>query len=404
MAWIKTENLSSGGGGGGLTPDQLKRLSRIGVPLRIDGDTSILSSGHLGYTNTGIIIDAFPDDGGAVDITVTMPDTTGTEFAAEIDNQSATDLNVIIKDFGGSTLETVPPTNAFAVFFDSLQSPAVTAWELMHKQGNPVPQLDPVKYSDFNGIAFSNLLVSCFTVSYLGSQMVNHPFSDIIAGSTYTVQFDQINKTGTFSQLVRIVSTDSDFTNPDLNRLITRGAVDLGSAAAVGWRKHAFQSDEKASFFSSNLNTDPIVINDDSVAPSFLGPIEMNSSSGISLVDAATGTMRNDTGRTISMTGTINYNPDKGGGGTTTLNLVSERSNDGVTWFGNLESRRSMEVSNNSESFGTKLSLIIDWLPNQQLRFRAWRVDGTLSFVSSTVAAIGENYVTPSLVWELSEL
>lgn len=160
-----------------------------------------------------------------------------------------------------------------------------------------------------------------------------------------------------------------------------------------------------ASFFASNLNTNDIIINDTPASPSFLGPLKLDHADEISLVDAANGTMRNDTGRLISMTGSISYNPDKGGGGTTTLNLISERSNDnGATWFGNVNSRRTVEISNNGESFGTKISSIIDWEPGQLLRFRAWRVAGSLSFVSTDVAALGETYTTPSIVWELSEI
>lgn len=160
-----------------------------------------------------------------------------------------------------------------------------------------------------------------------------------------------------------------------------------------------------ASFFASNLNTSDIVINDTPATPSFLGPLKLDHADEITLVDASNGTMRNDTGRTISMTGSISYNPDKGGGGPTTLNLISERSDDdGVTWFGNLNSRRTVEISNSGESFGTKISIITDWLPGQLLRFRAWRVSGLLSFVSTDVTALGETYTTPSLVWELSEI
>lgn len=160
-----------------------------------------------------------------------------------------------------------------------------------------------------------------------------------------------------------------------------------------------------ASFFASNASATAIVINDNPSNPSSLGPLKLDHADEITLVDAATGTMRNDTARTISMTGSISYNPDKGGGGTTTLNLISERSDDnGVTWFGNLNSRRTVEISNDGESFGTKISLITDWLPGQLLRFRAWRTSGLLSFVSTDATALGETYTTPSLVWELSEI
>lgn len=158
-----------------------------------------------------------------------------------------------------------------------------------------------------------------------------------------------------------------------------------------------------ASFFASSFDT--ITITDSTVLPSFLGPLTLDHNDEITLIDAVTGAVRNDSGRVITMTGSINYNPNKGGGGTTTLNLVSERSDDnGVTWFGNLNSRRSIEINNSGESFGTKLSLIVDWEPGQLLRFRAWRVSGSLVFESSDASALGQTFTTPSLVWELSEI
>lgn len=157
-----------------------------------------------------------------------------------------------------------------------------------------------------------------------------------------------------------------------------------------------------ASFFASSVTT--INIGTDSVNPSFLGPLTLDSATGITLTDAATGTVRNDSGRVITMTGSINYNPNVTGGGTTTLNLVSERSLDnGVTWAGNLESRRSMEINNTSESFGTKLSLILNWQPNQLLRFRAWVDTGSITLESTSATALGQTFTSPSVVWELSE-
>lgn len=161
---------------------------------------------------------------------------------------------------------------------------------------------------------------------------------------------------------------------------------------------------QRASFIATNANATDISITTSSTTPSFFGPLMDNLSSGISLVDATTGTLRNDTGRTISMTGTINFNPDKGGGGTTQLNIVSERATTlGGPWVGNLESKRTVEISNNSESFATKLSLIIDWEPNQLLRFRGWINGGSLDFVVSSVSAIGQTFVSPSIAWELTE-
>jgi hypothetical protein len=158
-----------------------------------------------------------------------------------------------------------------------------------------------------------------------------------------------------------------------------------------------------SSIFANSITT--TVVNSDPADPSYLLGLTIQHADDISLVDAATGAIVNDTGRTITMTGSISYNPVKGGGAAAQLNIVSERSNDlGVSWFGNLNSRRTVEVANSAESFGTKVSLIIDWEPDQWLRFRVWLGAGVLSFVSTSTIAMGETFVTPSIVWELAEI
>lgn len=156
--------------------------------------------------------------------------------------------------------------------------------------------------------------------------------------------------------------------------------------------------------FSASCSSN-VSIPSSSTSPAFLGPLTLDYAKGITLVNAAEGTVRNDTGRVITMSGSISYNPDKGGGGTTTLNIVSERSADGgTTWAGNLDSKRTVEISNNSESFGTKVSWVITWAPSELLRFRAWINGGTLDFVTSSDTALGQTFNTPSIIWLLTEM
>ena len=158
-----------------------------------------------------------------------------------------------------------------------------------------------------------------------------------------------------------------------------------------------------ASFSASCNSTVSVPV--DSANPAFLGPFTLDYAQDITLVNAAEGIVRNDSGRVITMSGSINYNPDKGGGGVTTLNLVSERSADnGTTWTGNLDSKRTVEIANTSESFQTLLSWIITWNPGELLRFRAWISGGTLNFVTSSDAALGQTFTSPSVVWILTEM
>lgn len=139
--------------------------------------------------------------------------------------------------------------------------------------------------------------------------------------------------------------------------------------------------------------------------PSYLAPITMIKARGIGIFNGADGSLINNTGSLLTMIGTISFNPDKGSGGAVGLEIISERSNDGgLTWFGNLESRRSVEISNSGESFGTKLSIVQDWAPLQLLRFRVWVSQGELTLVSTPTVVLGEEYTSPSIVWHLSAI
>jgi hypothetical protein len=161
--------------------------------------------------------------------------------------------------------------------------------------------------------------------------------------------------------------------------------------------------EHSSSFFATSVDTIPI--SQDSLSPSFFTGLSLAHADKIAIVDLPTGAMINNSGKTITMTGTVSINPTLSGGVTAALNIISERSNDGgLNWFGNLDSRRPVEVANSSESFGTKISLIIDWLPGQWLRFRLWTTVGNLSLVSTSATALGQTFATPSVVWELLEI
>lgn len=152
------------------------------------------------------------------------------------------------------------------------------------------------------------------------------------------------------------------------------------------------------------LSTDTIVISSDADSPSYLTGFTSEYLKGISLTDVATGTVRNDSGKTLNMMGTINYHPNASGA-VATLNIISERSADGITWEGNLSSRRTIEISNTGESFGTKASILLNWEPGHFLRFRFWVSTGNLQLESSTAAALGGQVFTcPALAWMLHEI
>ena len=159
-----------------------------------------------------------------------------------------------------------------------------------------------------------------------------------------------------------------------------------------------------ASFLATTNSVIPI--NGDSVNPSFL-PIDLLiAPDGVEIGTAAEGSVKNISGRLIrKMTGSVSFNPDVTGGGTKRIVIVSETSIDNqVTWQGNLNSIRKVEIGSATESFKTNVSLLIDWPDQAFLRFRAFDETGAgLDLVPESGTIMGQPFTGPALVWDLSE-
>lgn len=152
---------------------------------------------------------------------------------------------------------------------------------------------------------------------------------------------------------------------------------------------------------------DNITVNTDPNAPSFLTNLALDPGSFGASLDFLDGSVKNVSGRAIpQMVGTISFQPNKGGGGVTLLHLWSERSNDdGTTWTQNSNSLRAIEISNSGETFKTSLSAILNWAPDELIRFRIYALSGgSITFVSPTDTVLGGEVINGySVAWELSE-
>ena len=148
-----------------------------------------------------------------------------------------------------------------------------------------------------------------------------------------------------------------------------------------------------------------IPINNNPASPSFLTIDDASQSVGITLTDGATGTVRNDTGRVIEeMTGSISMYPEIGGGTLRRIVVVSEESVDNITWTGNLNSIRKIEVGSTSETFKTTISLYDNWPVGGYLRFRVYdEADGGLDLVPAAATILGQPFTGPSMIWSLLE-
>ena len=151
---------------------------------------------------------------------------------------------------------------------------------------------------------------------------------------------------------------------------------------------------------------DTISINEDMNNPSFFTGLTPIRTNGVDLYNSLDGSVINNSGRTIAwLEGTINFQPNKvSNGGISIIKLISERSIDGVNWYGNLNSLRSIEIPANGESFRTVISALDDWLPGEILRFRCYNsTNSDLLFEAPSDVILGETYTGPSLLWSLEE-
>lgn len=182
------------------------------------------------------------------------------------------------------------------------------------------------------------------------------------------------------------------------------GYIPMGGGGSGGSSGDENIPPNGAYFVAVSSSTINVGIDPDS--PSFITGLVIGSERGGFTVDA-NGAVTNNTGRLISaVTGTISFQPDKDGGGTTQLDLWSEISNDGVTWTQNSGSLRTMEVSNSGETFKTSVSLAFNWTAGSMIRFRMFSAGGgAISFVAPTATVLGGEVVTgASAIWELKEM
>lgn len=124
-------------------------------------------------------------------------------------------------------------------------------------------------------------------------------------------------------------------------------------------------------------------------------------SNGVSLQGDS---IRNDTGRVINfMSGTIGLHPEvDGGGGSKLINLTSEKSPDGIAPYVISNQNRPIFTRNNSESYNTKESYLIDFAIGEHVRFIAY-ADSAMDIAPSNALFRGLAITGPAALWILVE-
>ena len=152
---------------------------------------------------------------------------------------------------------------------------------------------------------------------------------------------------------------------------------------------------------------DTIAVSTDPNAPTYLTGVGLfpSSSPEFTLLDAATGLIRNDSDKTFSMQGTATYQIVQGAGGAGNLQLWSERSeDDGVTFVENPFSLRTSEVPNNSDNSQTKSSGVDRWAPGESIRWAMYNSGaGSITLTAPSDTVNGGNVINGlSFYWQLN--
>jgi len=155
--------------------------------------------------------------------------------------------------------------------------------------------------------------------------------------------------------------------------------------------------------------TDTILVSTDANTPTYLTGIGLfpTSSPEFTLLDTATGLIRNDSNKTFSMQGTVNYQTTQGAGGSGDLKLWSERSDDdGITFTENPFSLRTSEVPNNSNNSQTKSSGVDQWGPGQSIRWAMYNSGpGSITLDSPSDTVNNGNIIEGlTFYWQLNEV
>lgn len=155
--------------------------------------------------------------------------------------------------------------------------------------------------------------------------------------------------------------------------------------------------------------TDTINVSQDPNAPTYLTGVGLfpTSSPGFTIIDAATGLVKNTSNKTFSMQGTATYQLTQGAGGAGNLLLWSERStDDGVSFTENTFSLRTSEVPNNSSNSQTKSSGVDQWAPGESIRWAMYNSGtGSVTLDGPSAVVNGGNTVDGlTFYWQLNEV
>jgi hypothetical protein len=390
-----------------LASDQLQEI--VDNSLMIDEGTS--SAWVNPFDNHTILptdnrIDGFPDLGTPANATYTLQVASNypVGWSCDIYNDTQQDWKIFINDSGANQLQEIFQGSGVNCRVNGAQDGFIF---VAIKGAAPIV-LDPATYGDFNNFTVWQKLTSPRFImpNATAAQVSNFaPFMEFNGGGGIFYTFDIVMRNDVTGFLIEaIVTSTQDSANNGLARQYRRFGPDMPTSTANDWSTEAKRED--LPLFFAVTSSDSISVSTDSANTTFFTGFSQYGPINGFTIDAATGSVINTSGRTVSSTtGTISVQPEKtGGGAAQQMRLWSEVSDDGLAWTINTNSLRTFEISADGETFKTSVSLYLDWLDGQYLRFKCYSTGGgALSLEPTADNVDGQAITGPSVIWNLKE-
>ena len=162
------------------------------------------------------------------------------------------------------------------------------------------------------------------------------------------------------------------------------------------------ESADTKTFFSVESKTDLTI--PDKATPTFiLNLAQINGLNGFT-IDAATGSVINTSGRTLTMRGTLAIQYLHTGTTATDFFIYSESSADGITWVKNADSLRKFRIAKDGEDYKTIAAFTeTGWTDGTYVRYMFSKTGGAMNLANLSETFGADTIEGHSFFWTMKE-
>ena len=152
------------------------------------------------------------------------------------------------------------------------------------------------------------------------------------------------------------------------------------------------------------ISRETLSMSADSAAPSHLQAMEQVDSLHFFEYDDTEKAMRNVSGRTLTMRGTLSYHLNNANNSERSISVFSEVKISGGSWVKNADSGRKESVRGDDAKYSTKSSEVFELPHDALLRFGFFAGAVGVSLLPVSFVAEGVTVTGPSFRWTLKEI